>query len=48
MNYDINLNITWPHDRLLIGWSFLNPDSENDFYTLEFFFTIVSLQINWE
>lgn len=47
MDYEINIYATWPHDRCLLGWSFLSPDKENDYYTLEFFLTIISIQFNW-
>lgn len=47
MNWNISLFLTWPHNRCLIGWSYLAPDEEEEYHTFELFFAILSLQINW-
>jgi len=48
MGYDINIFITWPHSRCLLGWSYLEPDEKDTFHTFELFLTIISIQINWD
>ena len=47
-DWEINLYVSWPHDRCLLGWSFLHPDDQSDYNTLEFFLFIVSIQFNWK
>jgi hypothetical protein len=48
MSWNVSLFFTWPHDRCLVGWSYLPPDDKENYHTFELFFTIVSLQINWD
>jgi hypothetical protein len=48
MGYDIRIHITWPHSRCLLGWSYLQPDDEENYHTFELFFTIISIQFNWD
>ena len=48
MNWNVSLFFTWPHDRFLIGWTYLAPDNNDNYHTFEIFLTIVSLQVNWD
>jgi hypothetical protein len=48
MSWSLSLFITWPHDRFLLGWSYLPPDEDYYYNTFELYLTFISLQFNWD
>lgn len=45
--WEVLLNLTWPHERVAIGWDILPPDEENEFYTAKIYLTILTVYIYW-
>ena len=36
----------WPHDRFALGWDWICPDLEFNYYTIKLYLLICTIEIN--
>ena len=46
-DWNIEINIAWPHERLRLGFELIQPNEEHNYYTLTLDLLILSIYINW-
>lgn len=47
-NWELLLNVSWPHERCRVGWEILNPTEENDYTTITIDLFIISFIFNFD
>jgi len=47
-NWNVNLVFFFPHERFLIGWNYLKPDDDADYYSFIISLGFISIDINYD
>ena len=46
MNWQLELNAHWPHDRFALGWEYIAATDEENITTFTIYFLIVTVSFN--
>ena len=46
MNWDLEIAFHWPHNRLALGWEFIEANEEEPFTTIKLYLLIVTLTLD--
>lgn len=46
MNFELEIAIHWPHDRLALGWDIVRPDDLYDYYTFRLYLFVLTITLN--
>ena len=47
-DWEILLNVAWPHERCRLGWEILQPTEEQPYITIMVDIFIIAIQFNYE
>ena len=45
-DWRLEIAFHWPHNRFAIGWDFIEPDEQYDYYTITLYLGIVTLTLD--
>ena len=45
--WTLELGFHWPHDRCALGWEFMQPDNEHNYYTAKFYLLVVTITLDF-
>ena len=45
--WNLTLRFVLPHERLLVGWQYLQPDENDNYYSIYLYLSIISVEFNW-
>jgi len=47
MDWQLEIAFHWPHNRLALGWEFIDEDETYDYRTLKVYLLIVTLTLDF-
>lgn len=47
MDWTLEIAFHWPHNRLALGWEFIDVDESYDYRTLKVYLVIVTLTLDF-
>jgi hypothetical protein len=47
-NWQLEVALHWPHDRLALGWDYMRPNEEFNYTTIKLYLFIVTLTLDIE
>jgi len=48
MNWTLEIAFHWPHDRFALGWEYIAPDEQYDYYTIKLYLGILTITLDIE
>jgi hypothetical protein len=46
MNWDLEIAFHWPHNRLALGWEFIEANEKEPFTTIRLYLLVVTLTLD--
>lgn len=47
-NWQLEVALHWPHDRLALGWDYMRPNEEFNYTTIKLYLFIITLTLDIE
>ena len=47
-NWQLEVALHWPHDRLALGWDYMRPNEEFNYTTIKLYLFVVTLTLDIE
>ncbi len=47
-NWQLEVALHWPHDRLALGWDYMRPNEEYNYTTIKLYLFVVTLTLDVE
>ncbi len=46
MNWQLEIAFHWPHNRLALGWDYMEPNEEYNYTTIKLYLLIITLTLD--